>query len=591
MPRSAILYESPCRSVLVVDIPASIMLSQQLPPLSAVGDDPVVCSSVTTATINTTAAYSSASANQCSCTSACLAYLSSAPAPVVPYPPPPEPRSAAARRRVEATVPAAQRAWLAEVDAAVTAALGVMRQELTGLRGGGPERNRLRNGDGDGMGRQKKEGKAEEGEERWMGGMTWAAGVEGQGEEFRWCLPRSGTDGNGDGNSDDHQGQSPSKRQPSHLQYHPPQHCPTDLASMPPLILSPDLNRLPSPAALTDTVVRNPWPVAAVIRLPAVSTTDAKPDYDSESSAPDYFHIPPFASFMQTRLWPGMSLPLPLPASQPAPHASRRFDFVLADPPWRNRSVRRSGWYEEEGKRGRVSGGDMGKDLGHLLAKVLTHHLVQCPEDIKSTASASSFSSSTTMGVAAIWITNSAHARTTALHALAAAGLDDVFEEWIWTKVTVHGELVVPVTSSWRKPYEILLLARRGTRSSRSNHAGENKASGSADSGGARMRSGIDGDDGHDNRERLQSQSPKRRVIFAVPDAHSRKPGLRELVGRFVFGWQHGREEQGQNYTALELYARGLTAGWCAVGDEVLAFNRCRGECSNNNNNKDSVAI
>ena len=56
-----------------------------------------------------------------------------------------------------------------------------------------------------------------------------------------------------------------------------------------------------------------------------------------------------------------------------------------------------------------------------------------------------------------------------------------------------------------------------------------------------------------------------RRVIAAVPDVHSRKPGLRELFERMFFSTSTG-------YSALEVFARNLTAGWWACGNEVLKF-------------------
>lgn len=85
----------------------------------------------------------------------------------------------------------------------------------------------------------------------------------------------------------------------------------------------------------------------------------------------------------------------------------------------------------------------------------------------------------------------------------------------------------------WRKPYEVLLIGRKAVLEARASPCPDVEL--------------------------------KRRVIVAVPDAHSRKPSLKELVGD-AFGFREGR------YRALEVFARNLTAGWWAWGDECLRF-------------------
>jgi N6-adenosine-specific RNA methylase IME4 len=54
------------------------------------------------------------------------------------------------------------------------------------------------------------------------------------------------------------------------------------------------------------------------------------------------------------------------------------------------------------------------------------------------------------------------------------------------------------------------------------------------------------------------------KVIVSVPDVHSRKPNLRGLFEGLL----------PERYEALEVFARNLTAGWWAWGDEVLLFQR-----------------
>ncbi|TPR08481.1 Septin family protein [Aspergillus niger] len=136
------------------------------------------------------------------------------------------------------------------------------------------------------------------------------------------------------------------------------------------------------------------------------------------------------------------------------------------------------------------------------------------------------------IAASAIWITNSAKARKTAYEAIRGAGLE-VCEEWVWLKTTMDGRPITEVGGLWRKPYEVLVIGRQVRESSE------------------------DGD-------------VVRRVIAAVPDVHSRKPNLKELFERMFFSSLEGGCVP---YNALEVFARNLTAGWWACGDDVLKFN------------------
>ncbi|KAJ9613383.1 hypothetical protein H2200_003325 [Cladophialophora chaetospira] len=124
-------------------------------------------------------------------------------------------------------------------------------------------------------------------------------------------------------------------------------------------------------------------------------------------------------------------------------------------------------------------------------------------------------------GLAAIWITNKTSIRTQVLERLQFLGFF-LHEEWMWIKTTSHGEPVTQLDGIWRRPYEILLLFRKN----------------------------------------VHPVNAKRRVIAAVPDVHSRKPCLKELLEELL----------PPDYSALELFARSLTAGWWSWGDEVLKF-------------------
>ncbi|KAJ5000948.1 hypothetical protein K4K48_001994 [Colletotrichum sp. SAR 10_66] len=129
-------------------------------------------------------------------------------------------------------------------------------------------------------------------------------------------------------------------------------------------------------------------------------------------------------------------------------------------------------------------------------------------------------------GLVAVWVTNKpslVDLLTSPKGVLAGWGLE-VAAEWTWVKITSQGEPIFDTESAWRKPWERLIIARR--------------------------RGGGDG------------RKIPQRIIAAVPDIHSRKPNLRPLFGDLL----------PQGFRGLEVFARHLTAGWWAWGNEVLRF-------------------
>ncbi|MBE3047306.1 hypothetical protein IMZ48_33255 [Candidatus Bathyarchaeota archaeon] len=179
-----------------------------------------------------------------------------------------------------------------------------------------------------------------------------------------------------------------------------------------------------------------------------------------------------------------------------APH----FDLILLDPPWPNRSAKR--------KRRGYATCHSHEDTRDLLS------LIPSPAHLAPG------------GLVAVWVTNSPSAAEllTAKDGLFAQWGLELAAEWIWLKVTAGGEPMVDVESTWRKPWERLLIARRK---------------------GDVARGLVD-----------------RKVVVAVPDVHSRKMNLRRLFDDVL----------GPGHRALEVFARHLTAGWWSWGDEVTMY-------------------
>ena len=128
-------------------------------------------------------------------------------------------------------------------------------------------------------------------------------------------------------------------------------------------------------------------------------------------------------------------------------------------------------------------------------------------------------------GTVACWITNKASVRVTALQLFDHWGVQLV-EELVWLKVTREGLPVLDIEGLWRKPYEVCLVGRRS----------EDR--------------GLNG----------SKRDVERRLMVAVPDGHSRKPSLKAILAR-----------DDEDFRGLEMFARSLTAGWCALGDDVLS--------------------
>lgn len=165
-----------------------------------------------------------------------------------------------------------------------------------------------------------------------------------------------------------------------------------------------------------------------------------------------------------------------------------RFDLVVLDPPWPNRSVRRR-------TKGYATAYNLAEIRQLLTSIPISSHLAP-------------------QGLVAIWITNKpglAELLTSSSGVFASWGVELV-TEWTWVKITSLGDPLYDLDSAWRKPWERLLVAKaRGVRSPPALSA---------------------------------------KTLFSAPDVHSRKPNLRGLFQEVLGANYTGLEVFARNLTA-----------------------------------------
>jgi len=227
---------------------------------------------------------------------------------------------------------------------------------------------------------------------------------------------------------------------------------------------------------------------------------------------PERFHVPPRSTACQMKCsfdafsWHTRNL---VDWIEMAP----RFNLVVMDPPWPNTSVKRAS------KSGQSSY-QIAKTMPELETLLIDLYLeTMLAED----------------AIVAVWITNKPAIRDLMLSegGLFASWNVVLEEEWLWIKTTKDGQPVTALDGMWRKPYEVLLVGRKQKQ---------------------RRSSDI-----------KRETTVRRRVIAGVPDLHSRKPCLKELIEPL--------RSKSDNPMTLEIFARYLVKDWWSWGNEALKFN------------------
>ena len=170
---------------------------------------------------------------------------------------------------------------------------------------------------------------------------------------------------------------------------------------------------------ITNRLVCNPYPIPISLQCSGFN-----------------YNTPPNAKFLLSKIGEPTGPAFSMAALTMYPDSSAsagpgQFDFVLLDPPWENRSVRRSAGYDTM----------RDSDPMAVLRAMLGQHIAPG-------------------ALLACWVTNKANVRNTAMEAFQAWDVQ-LIEEWAWLKTTVSGLPVTRIDGLWRKPYEVLLLGRK----------------------------------------------------------------------------------------------------------------------------------
>ena len=261
------------------------------------------------------------------------------------------------------------------------------------------------------------------------------------------------------------------------------------------------------------------------------------------SANPINFYIPPHTTFLLNSCSDTASFHAAVRNVSNRPeydhNNKRHFNLIILDPPWPNASAKRKCKSKRTGESYRTKSSL--REIRNLLSGMDLDRLI-APN-----------------GLVAIWITNKPAVRALVL---GPGGLFEqlnvsLVEEWVWVKVTCRGEPVTPLDGSWRKPYEVLLLARAPADQLKSVALErERELQGSASS---------------------ERPVVKYKVLVAVPDLHSRKPCLKSLLEPMVsidksneVNSSTEQKRKANACRALEIFARHLVAGWWSWGDQVL---------------------
>lgn len=175
-----------------------------------------------------------------------------------------------------------------------------------------------------------------------------------------------------------------------------------------------------------------------------------------------------------------------------------QFQLIVMDPPWENKSVARSKKY------------------------TTFHHSELLKIDVPALADPDEC-------VLGIWVTNRPQYNAFILETLLPQWGFTLHDTWFWLKVCVNGDLVTPIESSHRLPFEKMVVAYRCADPER-------------------------------RRALVEHLGEDPKLLLSIPLRHSWKPPPERFFDEAVVA---------KDARKLELFARELRPRWTSVGNEV----------------------
>lgn len=206
-----------------------------------------------------------------------------------------------------------------------------------------------------------------------------------------------------------------------------------------------------------------------------------------------------------------------------------KFDMVLMDPPWENKSAKRGKKYNWMSEK---------QMLDIPLKNLMAHN-----------------------GYIAVWVTNKQKFYRFVIDHLFPLNGVELITEWYWVKITTNFEPVIDFESTHKKPYEILIIGKQNSNIKMKKNA-------------FKFISGVEYAEDTDLSTSSNTQNinafkhgttfQRSKVLCSVPcKVHSHKPPLDQLIRRYLVPHL-------TNPKCLELFARNLLPNWTSCGNEVL---------------------
>ena len=278
--------------------------------------------------------------------------------------------------------------------------------------------------------------------------------------------------------------------------------------------------------------------------------------------------LPPFSSFLMSDLLHVNSLLTFAPPS--------KYQFIVMDPPWSNKSIKRSKHYRTLSAQSAARNGEVKynqhrkyEEIGYMFDKI------NIPELLSKD------------GMLALWITNNrAHVDHTLNVVFPKWGLDLV-KVCFWLKVTNEGDPIVPFNSPHKKPYELLFICINSQNCvSRTYNTKEIDDMlmfpfhqlQFPENTSHTLEDPLESD--NDTKQQILPDNIKvdKLIISSIPcTQHSRKPPLGHLHQKLRVpnpdtSFSENTDPLLGDNRFLELFARSLNPGWVSWGNEVLLF-------------------